>query len=87
VPLLTARTRHIGIIATVATTFYPPFLAARLFSTLDHLTGGRVGINLVTASPHAAAQNYGMDKLPEHDLRYAMAGEWMDVVGRLWESW
>ena len=54
-------------------TFYPPVLAARLFTTLDHLTNGRVGINLVTASPHAAAQNYGYEKHFEHDLRYEMA--------------
>jgi FMN-dependent oxidoreductase (nitrilotriacetate monooxygenase family) len=87
VPLLTARTSKIGIIATVATTFYPPFLAARLLSTLDHLTEGRVGINLVTASPHAAAQNYGLEKHVEHDLRYEMADEWMQVVSALWESW
>jgi FMN-dependent oxidoreductase (nitrilotriacetate monooxygenase family) len=87
VPLLASRTSRIGIIATVATTFYPPFLAARLFSTLDHVTKGRVGINLVTASPHAAAQNYGLDEHVEHDLRYAMAGEWMDLVGELWEAW
>jgi FMN-dependent oxidoreductase (nitrilotriacetate monooxygenase family) len=87
VPLLASRTSRIGIIATVATTFYPPFLAARLFSTLDHVTKGRVGINLVTASPHAAAQNYGLDAHVEHDLRYAMAGEWMQLVGELWDSW
>ena len=53
VPLLGQATEHIGIIATAATSFYPPFLAARLFTTLDHLTDGRVGVNLVTASPHA----------------------------------
>jgi FMN-dependent oxidoreductase (nitrilotriacetate monooxygenase family) len=87
VPLLAAATKHIGIIATCATTFYPPFLAARLFTTLDHLTNGRVGINLVTASPHAAAQNYGYEKHFEHDLRYEMADEWMTLVSQLWESW
>jgi FMN-dependent oxidoreductase (nitrilotriacetate monooxygenase family) len=87
VPLLARATEHIGIIATAATTFYPPFLAARLFTTLDHLTGGRVGINLVTASPHAAAQNYGLDQHVEHDLRYEMADEWMRAVSALWETW
>ena len=69
VPLLAGVTSRIGIIATAATTFYPPFLAARLFTTLDHLADGRVGLNLVTASPHAAAQNYGYEKHFEHDLR------------------
>ena len=76
-----------GIIGTASTSFYPPFLAARLFRTLDHLTEGRVGLNLVTSSPHAAAQNYGHDKHFEHDLRYKMADEWMTLVGQLWDSW
>jgi len=87
VPLLGKATSRLGIIATVATTFYPPFLAARAFSTLDHLTHGRVGVNLVTASPHAAAQNYGLTEHVEHDLRYEMADEWVEVVTKLWESW
>lgn len=87
VPLITAGTRHIGVIATVTTSFYPPFLAARLGTTLDHLTEGRVGLNLVTASGHRAAQNYGLPKHIEHDQRYRMADEWMQVVSQLWESW
>jgi FMN-dependent oxidoreductase (nitrilotriacetate monooxygenase family) len=87
VPLLAAATRKLGIIATANTTFYPPFLAARLFRTLDHVTQGRVGVNLVTGSPHAAAQNYGLDKLYEHDQRYRIADEWMTVVEALWNSW
>ncbi|PZE76597.1 NtaA/DmoA family FMN-dependent monooxygenase [Curtobacterium sp. MCBD17_019] len=87
VPLLAAATQHLGIIATAATPFYPPFLAARLMSTLDHLTHGRVGINLVTASPHAAAQNYGYDQHFEHDERYEMADEWIDAVTALWDTW
>ncbi len=87
VPLIAAGTTRIGVIATVTTTFYPPFLAARLGTTLDHLTDGRVGLNLVTASGHRAAQNYGLDRHIEHDLRYRMADEWMQVVSALWESW
>ena len=87
VPLLAAATSKLGIVATAATTFYPPFLAARLMNTLDHITNGRVGVNLVTASPHAAAQNYGLDKQVEHDLRYQMADEWVQVVKALWDSW
>jgi FMN-dependent oxidoreductase (nitrilotriacetate monooxygenase family) len=87
VPLLGQATSRLGIIATASTSFYPPFLAARLFSTLDHLTDGRVGVNLVTSSPHAAAQNYGLDHHIEHDLRYEMADEWMTVVSELWDSW
>ncbi|MFR9803098.1 NtaA/DmoA family FMN-dependent monooxygenase [Pseudonocardia sp. RS010] len=86
-PLVAQATTHIGLIATAATTFYPPFLAARLYQTLDHLTKGRIGVNLVTASPHAAAQNYGLDKHVEHDKRYEMADEWMRAVTALWDTW
>ncbi|MCU1529903.1 MAG: FMNH2-dependent monooxygenase [Frondihabitans sp.] len=87
VPLLARATKHIGIVATMATTFYPPFMAARLINTLDHLTEGRFGANLVTASPHAAAQNFGYEKHFEHDLRYRMAGEWIQAVRALWNTW
>ena len=87
VPLLAAATSKLGIVATAATTFYPPFLAARLLNTLDHLTQGRVGVNLVTASPHAAAQNYGYAQHFEHDLRYRMADEWVEAVKALWDTW
>jgi FMN-dependent oxidoreductase (nitrilotriacetate monooxygenase family) len=87
VPLLGQATSRLGIIATASTSFYHPFMAARLFYTLDSLTDGRVGVNLVTSSPHAAAQNYGYEKHFEHDLRYEMADEWMDCVRELWDSW
>jgi len=87
VPLLAAATRHIGIIPTISTTQYPPFLAARLLTTLDHLTEGRVGVNVVTSVTNRVAQNFGYDAHLEHDLRYEMAAEWMDVVSKLWESW
>jgi FMN-dependent oxidoreductase (nitrilotriacetate monooxygenase family) len=86
-PLLAYFTKHIGLIATMATPFYPPFTAARLATTLDHLTKGRVGLNLVTASSHRSAQNYGLEKHIEHDKRYDMAHEWMQVVDALWASW
>jgi FMN-dependent oxidoreductase (nitrilotriacetate monooxygenase family) len=87
VPLIAAGTSRIGVIATITTSFYPPFLAARLGTTLDHVTEGRVGLNLVTASGHRAAHNYGLPQHIEHDLRYRMADEWMQVVSQLWESW
>ncbi len=87
VPLIGQATSRIGIVATMTTSFYPPFLAARLGATLDHLTRGRVGLNLVTAHNDRSAQNYGLDKHYAHALRYEMAGEWMELVGRLWESW
>ncbi|ROQ39709.1 FMN-dependent oxidoreductase (nitrilotriacetate monooxygenase family) [Frondihabitans sp. PhB188] len=87
VPLLTNATRHIGIVATISTSFYHPFMAARLFSTLDHITEGRVGMNLVTSSNKSAMQNYGLKDLIPHDERYDRANEWVDVVKALWDSW
>jgi FMN-dependent oxidoreductase (nitrilotriacetate monooxygenase family) len=87
VPLLGAATKGLGIVATITTAFYPPYLAARLAATLDHLTHGRVGLNLVTAHNDRTAQNFGLDQHYEHDLRYEMADEWMEVVNRLWNSW
>jgi FMN-dependent oxidoreductase (nitrilotriacetate monooxygenase family) len=86
-PLMTQATRHIGIISTISTIQYPPFLAARMMTTLDHLTEGRAGINVVTSVSNRVAQNFGFDEHPEHDLRYRMAEEWMEVVSKLWESW
>jgi FMN-dependent oxidoreductase (nitrilotriacetate monooxygenase family) len=87
VPLLGQVTSGLGIVATITTAFYPPYLAARLGATLDHLTGGRVGFNLVTAHNDRSAQNYGLSQHHEHDLRYRMADEWIDVVRQLWQSW
>lgn len=87
VPLLGYVTKHLGIVATLTTSFYPPYLAARLAVTLDHLTRGRAGLNLVTAHNDRTAQNFGLPRHHEHDLRYEMADEWVDVVNRLWESW
>jgi FMN-dependent oxidoreductase (nitrilotriacetate monooxygenase family) len=87
VPLLGQATTGLGIVATITTAFYPPYLAARLGATLDHLTRGRVGLNLVTAHNDRSAQNFGLPQHHEHDLRYKMADEWIDVVRRLWQSW
>jgi FMN-dependent oxidoreductase (nitrilotriacetate monooxygenase family) len=87
VPLLGQATKGLGIIATMTTAFYPPYLGARLAATLDHITRGRAGINLVTAHNDRAAQNFGLDRHFEHDKRYAMADEWMEVVDKLWGSW
>src|SRR6202000_392078 len=79
--------RHLGVVATLLTLGYPPFLLARLCSTIDHIAGGRFGWNIVTSGEDAAAQNFGLDKLPEHDLRYEMADEYMDIVNQLFGSW
>lgn len=87
VPLIGQATSRIGIVATLAASFYPPFIAARLSTTLDHLTGGRVELNIVTAHNDRSAQNFGLDAHYEHDKRYEMADEWMDVVNKLWASW
>ncbi|HYZ62436.1 MAG TPA: NtaA/DmoA family FMN-dependent monooxygenase, partial [Acetobacteraceae bacterium] len=87
VPLLGQATKGLGIIATMTTAFYPPYLGARLAATLDHITRGRAGINLVTAHNDRAAQNFGLERHHEHDKRYEMAAEWIDVVDKLWSSW
>lgn len=86
-PLLTQATKHIGVIGTITSSFYPPYTAARLGTTLDHLTEGRVGLNIVTSSSHRTAQNYGLEKHIEHDERYLIADEWMQVCDALWNSW
>jgi FMN-dependent oxidoreductase (nitrilotriacetate monooxygenase family) len=87
VPLIGQATKNIGIITTVTSTFYPPFLAARLMSTLDSLTDGRAGANIVTSHNLRTAQNYGLSEQIEHDLRYKMADEWIRAVRSLWDSW
>ncbi|WP_181779684.1 NtaA/DmoA family FMN-dependent monooxygenase [Pseudonocardia pini] len=90
VPMLSAvgiSTSRIGVVGTIATPFYHPFMAARSFATIDNMIGGRAGINLVTSSNNRAAQNYGLDTHIEHDHRYAMAHEWVDCLTRLWGAW
>jgi FMN-dependent oxidoreductase (nitrilotriacetate monooxygenase family) len=85
--LMAAATRRIGIVPTFATFAYPPYLLARLVATLDQVSAGRIGWNMVTGSSDFAARNFGLDGLPDHDLRYDMADEYMDLVGQLWDSW
>ncbi len=87
VPYIAAATTHIGIAPTLTSTFYPPFLLARCLSTLDHFTDGRIGWNIVTATNDRAAQNYGLPKQIEHDLRYDMADEYIELAKQLWDSW
>lgn len=87
VPLLAQATRHLGIVPTISTSFYPPFLLARLIATLDFLSQGRVGCNFVTSTSERAAQNFGLPAHIEHDRRYEMADEFVTLVTRLWESW
>jgi FMN-dependent oxidoreductase (nitrilotriacetate monooxygenase family) len=85
--LMAAVTRHLGIVPTLSTFAYHPYLTARITSTLDQVSSGRAGWNMVTGSSDFAAQNFGMDRLPEHDLRYDMADEYIDIVTKLWDSW
>ena len=85
--ILTQATTRIGIVPTFATFAYPPYLLARLVASLDQVSGGRAGWNAVTGSSDMAARNFGLDGLPEHDLRYDMADEYMQVVNGLWDSW
>jgi FMN-dependent oxidoreductase (nitrilotriacetate monooxygenase family) len=87
VPLIARATKHLGIVATMSTSFYPPFMLARLSTTLDHISGGRFGWNIVTSAEDRAAQNFGLDRLYAHDLRYDMADEYIQLVTKLWESW
>lgn len=90
VPLAVAMgmaTRHLGVVATMSTMSYPPFLMARLSSTVDSLTRGRFGWNVVTSAEDLAAQNFGLDVLPPREMRYEMADEYMDVFCQLLDSW
>jgi long-chain alkane monooxygenase len=82
-----AATRHLGTIVTMSTLAYPPFMLARLCSTLDSLSAGRFGWNIVTSAEDMAAQNFGMEKLPPREQRYDMADEYVDVVNQLFDSW
>lgn len=85
--VMAAQTKNLGVVATMSTLGYPPFLLARLSATIDHIARGRFGWNIVTSGEDAAAQNFGLERLPEHDLRYEMADEYMDVVNGLFDSW
>src|SRR5262249_43289751 len=80
-------TEHLGLIATASTTFEPPYLIARRFASLDHISGGRAGWNLVTTSNPDAALNFGLTEHMEHGERYRRAREYYDVVTGLWDSW
>ncbi|MBV7705474.1 LLM class flavin-dependent oxidoreductase [Nocardia nova] len=90
ITLLTAiasATTHLGLIATASTTYYEPYNLARLFSSLDHISGGRAGWNIVTTGTDLAAANFGLDRHPDHTERYARAREFVDAVVGLWNSW
>ncbi|RJL24201.1 LLM class flavin-dependent oxidoreductase [Bailinhaonella thermotolerans] len=83
---LAAVTERIGLIATVSTTYNEPFHVARKFASLDHISGGRAGWNIVTSAGEAEARNFGVER-PAHADRYARAAEFLEVAGKLWDSW
>lgn len=86
-PALAMMTEHLGLIATGSTTYEEPFHVARRFSSLDHISGGRAGWNIVTTSNPDASKNFGRDDHLEHAERYRRAREFYDVVTGLWDSW
>jgi FMN-dependent oxidoreductase (nitrilotriacetate monooxygenase family) len=88
--LLTALatvTSRIGLIATASTTYNAPYNLARRFASLDHISGGRAGWNIVTTAEQTSAQNFGLADRPSHRERYQRAAEFVDVSARLWDSW
>lgn len=86
-PALAMVTRHLGLIATASTTFEPPYVVARRFASLDHISAGRAAWNLVTTSNPDAALNFGFEEQMDHADRYRRAREYFDVVTGLWDSW
>ena len=86
-PALAMVTERLGLMATASTTFDAPYHIARRFASLDHISGGRAGWNVVTTSNPDAALNFGMDEHMDHGERYERAREFIDVVTGLWDSW
>lgn len=84
---LVGATERIGLIATASTTYNEPFNLARRFASLDHLSAGRAGWNIVTTAGVDAARNFNLDELPAHAERYARAAEFVEVSQKLWDSW
>ena len=84
---IAAATTHLGLISTASTTYYEPYNLARLFSSLDHISEGRAGWNIVTTASESAAANFGLDHHPDTAERYARAEEFVEAVLALWDSW
>lgn len=85
--VLAGATHQIGLIATASTSYNSPYNLARRFASLDHVSGGRAGWNVVTTATLDAARNFGLDELPSHAERYERAAEFIDVACKLWDSW
>jgi FMN-dependent oxidoreductase (nitrilotriacetate monooxygenase family) len=79
-------TRHVGLGLTYSSTFMHPYYMARLMNSLDHLTGGRIAMNLVTSTRRSDAANFGFDELMEHGSRYERMEEFVDVCHKLWDA-
>jgi FMN-dependent oxidoreductase (nitrilotriacetate monooxygenase family) len=84
---LAAVTDHIGLIATASTSYNEPYNLARRFASLDHVSNGRAGWNIVTTAGADAARNFGLDDVPLHRERYERAAEFVEVSTKLWDSW
>jgi FMN-dependent oxidoreductase (nitrilotriacetate monooxygenase family) len=84
---VSAVTTHVGLIATASTSYNEPYNLARRFATLDHLSGGRAGWNIVTSASQAEARNFGLDSRADHADRYRRASEFVEIVNQLWDSW
>jgi FMN-dependent oxidoreductase (nitrilotriacetate monooxygenase family) len=80
-------TTHVGLIATASTSYNEPYNLARRFATLDHLSDGRAGWNIVTSASQAEARNFGLEGRADHADRYRRATEFVGVVNKLWDSW
>jgi FMN-dependent oxidoreductase (nitrilotriacetate monooxygenase family) len=80
-------TERIGLIATASTTYSSPYDLARRFASLDTVSGGRAGWNVVTSATDEIARNFGLDRMPPHAQRYDRAAEFLDVTFKLWDSW
>ena len=84
---LSSVTSHIGLVSTASTTYNEPYHIARKFASLDHLSGGRAGWNIVTSWSEIEARNFNREKHMDYDLRYERAAEFVEVVKGLWDSW
>lgn len=84
---LASTTTHIGLAATATTTYLQPYLLARQFASLDHISGGRAAWNIVTGLNPEAAQNFSLASYPDKEQRYGMAAEFVEVMKGLWDSW
>ncbi|MGO4108259.1 LLM class flavin-dependent oxidoreductase [Paenibacillus sp. YAF4_2] len=84
---LAAVSKHIGLVGTLSTSYSEPFTVARQFGSLDVISGGRAGWNIVTSPLEGSALNYGKKEHPDHDKRYRIATEYLEVTRGLWDSW